>query len=82
MCLFVFKILRQEKALRKHFLTSKSEEEMNFLVKKLLPVSMLITKYDSPCERMSFHMANGKLQKISPIKDDETMKQFLMKIQL
>ncbi|KAL4459493.1 hypothetical protein ABPG74_018106 [Tetrahymena malaccensis] len=78
----VYKIFQEDLSLRNLFLVQRSEDEMNFLVKRLLPVSMLITKYDKKEERIYFHMSNTKLQKQFHIKDDDSMKNFLLKVEL
>ncbi|EAR95983.2 ATPase, histidine kinase-, DNA gyrase B (macronuclear) [Tetrahymena thermophila SB210] len=78
----IYKIFQEDLSLRNLFLVQRSEDEMNFLVKRLLPVSMLITKYDKKEERIYFHMSNTKLQKQFHIKDDDSMKNFLLKVEL
>ncbi|KAL4504131.1 hypothetical protein ABPG72_020969 [Tetrahymena utriculariae] len=80
--LYIYKIFQEDLSLRNLFLVQRSEDEMNFLVKRLLPVSMLITKYDKKEERIYFHMSNTKLQKQFHIKDDDSMKNFLLKVEL
>lgn len=77
-----FRIYREDLSLRNMFLVQRSEEEMNFLVKKLLPVTMLITRYDKKEERVYFHMSNAKVQKNLNIIDNDTMKNFFMRVQL
>lgn len=56
--MFVIKLAGDEKTTRKLFLAKRKCDETDVLVQKLLPLSVLVTRYDRKEERLYFHSAN------------------------
>ncbi len=55
-----YKIYYDDCFQRNFFLLQKNANEVNFLIDKLIPTNMIITKYDTKEERIYLHNVNSK----------------------
>ncbi|KAL4474988.1 hypothetical protein ABPG74_001684 [Tetrahymena malaccensis] len=80
--LSIFNLFKNEKLRRETFLNLKQKDQWNVIVDEVLPINIIISKYNSITGEISLNASNQEAQSNFKIQNDESFNQFMQKIRL
>ncbi|KAL4497081.1 hypothetical protein ABPG72_002237 [Tetrahymena utriculariae] len=77
---FLLFIYLNDKQKRDLFLDKQKSQELSFLIDKLLPINIVVMKYNPKEERSFLHQVNRKAQNTFNISDNDAFKEFSKRV--